>query len=104
MSRPDIRMPFYVGDFLAETTRLDTEQKGAYLLLLLDLWKNGSLPDDDATLARITRLPIDRWKEHRPILANLFYLDGSDWHHERIKRGRATAEEQRVPQRPGVQV
>ena len=47
-------MQFYVGDYLADTLALSTEQHGAYLLLLLTLWRhNGRLPNDPATLARI---------------------------------------------------
>ena len=41
----------HIGDYLQDTTRLSTEQQGAYLLLIMDYWTNGPLPDDDAALA-----------------------------------------------------
>jgi uncharacterized protein YdaU (DUF1376 family) len=57
MSRP--WFPFYVGDYTRDTARLTTEAHGAYLLLMLDYWVNGAPPDDDETLATITKLPAD---------------------------------------------
>ena len=53
MSLP--RMPLHVGDYLKETTHLDATLHGAYVLLIIDYWVKGSLPDDDVQLARIAR-------------------------------------------------
>lgn len=72
--RSDTWMPLYVGDYLAATTRLNAEQHGAYLLLLLDYWRNGPPPDDDAVIAQITRLPIARWKKTRPAVIGFFEI------------------------------
>ena len=86
MSKTDIWMPLYIPDYLADTTRLTTEQHGAYLLLIMDYWRNGPLPDDDAALANITRLQAAAWKKHRPTLARLFNITGGEWRHKRIDK------------------
>lgn len=80
MQRP--WMPFYVGDYLGDTGHLSTVQHGAYILLLCFYWRTGSLPDDDQELANITRLPLEDWLLHRPVLKRFFY-DG--WKHKRVE-------------------
>jgi uncharacterized protein YdaU (DUF1376 family) len=72
VSRADTWMPFYVGDYLSATGRLTTEQHGAYLLILLDYWKNGSPPNDDAVLAALARLSPSAWRKAKPALLGFF--------------------------------
>ena len=74
-------MPFYVADYLADTGRLSTLEHGAYLLLIMDYWRNGGIPDDDRKLARIARMSDADWLLIRANIAELFH-DG--WSHKRI--------------------
>jgi uncharacterized protein YdaU (DUF1376 family) len=58
---------FYPADFAGDgvVEAMTTEQVGAYILLLCKAWAEsppGTIPDDDAVLARWTRLPVKRWR------------------------------------------
>jgi uncharacterized protein YdaU (DUF1376 family) len=75
-------MPFYPGDYLADTGHLSTVQHGAYCLLIFHYWVRGGLPDDDQQLANITKLPLEEWLQHRTAL-QAFFRDG--WKHQRIE-------------------
>jgi uncharacterized protein YdaU (DUF1376 family) len=78
-------MPFYIGDHLRDTRILTTEEQGAYLLLIFEYWSKGSLPDDDAQLARIAGLSLARWRKMRPSIEAYFYdRSAGRWHHKRI--------------------
>jgi len=81
-------MPVFIGDYLADTMHLSTEQHGAYLLLLFHLWRRGSLHDDDGTLAQITGLTSTAWSQARPVLADFFQIHDGLWRHGRVERER----------------
>ena len=85
-------MPLYVADYIADTRRLTTEQHGAYLLLLLDSWVSGALPDDDAVLSRVAGLDAERWAQVRPVIAGYFQIADGQWTHARIEREREHAQ------------
>jgi uncharacterized protein YdaU (DUF1376 family) len=85
VTKQDIWMPLYIADYLADTTRLNTEQHGAYLLLIMDYWRNGAPPDEDEVLANITRLTVQQWRKHKPTITRLFTLsEDGNLHHKRI--------------------
>jgi uncharacterized protein YdaU (DUF1376 family) len=92
----DILMPVYIGEYLADTMHLNTEQHGAYLLLLFHLWRRGILHDDDIALAQITRLGKNAWSIARPVLADFFEIYDGLWHHGHVEqeRTRASAKQQ----------
>jgi uncharacterized protein YdaU (DUF1376 family) len=78
-------MPFYIGDYLADTMGLSTEQHGAYVLLLFAYWRNrGPLPDDNHEFCRITGLMRDAWQSHRNRIAKFFQIESGHWHHKRV--------------------
>jgi len=55
-------MQLYVADYMADTRHLTCEQDGAYMRLLMAMWRSGgSLPADPSKLARITGLSLSRW-------------------------------------------
>lgn len=74
-------MPLYVADYLADTRRLTTLEHGAYMLLIMDYWRNGGLPVDDERLGRIAGLSSSEWLCVRIAIAPLFH---GDWKHKRI--------------------
>jgi uncharacterized protein YdaU (DUF1376 family) len=86
--KTDIWMPVYIGDYLADTMHLSTEQHGAYLLLLFHLWRRGILQDDDVVLAQITGLSVKAWSICRIVLAEFFEIRDGLWHHGRVERER----------------
>ena len=61
MSKADIWMPLYVGDYLADTMEFDAPEHGAYLLLILHYWRTRQpLPLDEKTLLKIAKIPTSR--------------------------------------------
>lgn len=85
-------MRFFPADYLADTRRLTTEQHGAYLLLLMDSWSSGALPDDDAVLARVAGLDAESWARTRPAIAGYFEIADGKWVHARIEQEREHAQ------------
>ena len=77
MSKTDIWMPLYIGDYLAGTRRLSTLQHGAYLLLLMEYWRSGPLPDDDEQLAVIAGMDARSWRAQATSVRR-FFTPGSD--------------------------
>lgn len=83
--RPDVWMPLFIGDYLADTSHLSTERHGAYLLLIMTCWKRGgTLPADDAQLADAARLPAAAWRKHRDVVMAFFTLGPEGWTHKRV--------------------
>ncbi|WP_027059847.1 YdaU family protein [Mesorhizobium loti] len=80
-------MQLYVSDFVGDTLQLSTEQIGAYMLLLMAMWNaGGSLPDDDAKLARVARLSLKRWRAISADLMTFFEREGGEIGHKRLTR------------------
>jgi uncharacterized protein YdaU (DUF1376 family) len=83
--KSDVWMPLYVTDYLADTMHLNTEQHGAYCLLLMSAWKSGGmLPNDPDQLMAITRLTQQKWKISERILSHFFVVSGEFWTQKRV--------------------
>lgn len=84
MSAPPF-MQLYVGDYLSDTLALTTEQHGAYLLLLMTMWRaNGRLQNDPAKLARIARVTPKRWPQVWAAISDFFDIDGDEITNQRL--------------------
>ena len=86
MTTKTIWMPLYIGDYLRDTSRLNTEQHGAYLLLMMDYYINGCLPDDDSILARVAQMSESRWRSNKTAIAPFFFIKNGVWWHNRIEK------------------
>lgn len=75
-------MPLYIADYLADTGSLTTLEHGAYMLLIMNYWRHGKLPEDDNSLALIARMSPREWAKAKPKIQAFFY-DG--WRHKRIE-------------------
>ncbi|MGV6394532.1 DUF1376 domain-containing protein [Pseudomonas caspiana] len=75
----------YVADYLADTMHLTTEEHGAYLLLIFNYWQTGK-PIPKSRLARIARLPNERWISVEVSLNEFFNDNGNEWEHKRIEQ------------------
>ena len=76
-------MKLYVADYLADTRRLSFQEHGIYLLLIMEYWQHGGLPQDDKSLAKIVGATQREWQRHKPAVASFF---DENWTHRRIDR------------------
>jgi len=65
-------MPLNIADYLRDTTHLDAEESGAYLHLIMGYWVAGKLPEDERQLAKIAKLPLQKFRKLRPVLEAFF--------------------------------
>ena|ERR1700676_3908148 len=78
---------FFIGDYLADTPHLTTKEHGAYLLLILAYYRQGSsLPDDENRLSTIAKVSPKVFRKMRLTLSQFFEIDGKFWKHKRIEK------------------
>lgn len=67
-------LPLWTDAYLGDTTHLTTIEHGAYLLLLMVMWrsKTCSIPNDDKILARYTKTTTAQWRRLKPVLMDFF--------------------------------
>lgn len=69
-------MPLWTDALIADTTGLDAAEFGAYLRLLIAMWRSGGyVPDDDAKLARIAGATPRIWRRIRPRIEELLIFE-----------------------------
>jgi uncharacterized protein YdaU (DUF1376 family) len=83
-------MPLHIADYLSDTGHLTATEHGAYMLLIMHYWQNGSLPESEKLIARIGRMTPDQWEDSRDVIAMLF---GPGWSHKRIDAELAKADD-----------
>lgn len=87
-------MQLYVGDYLADTLDLTTEQHGAYLLILMTMWQHDAkLPNDLAKLARIARMTPAKFRSVWDEISRFFQVEGDKITNPRLTKERKKAAE-----------
>ena len=78
-------MPFYTDAYIGDTFHLSTIEHGAYLLLLIFMWRNGgSLNNDPKYLASITGLRPSRFAKVWQRIEDKFVVQGNQIVNNRI--------------------
>ena len=79
-------MPFYVGDFLADTMHLGATERGIYISLIVHCWQHGSIPRNRRKLARIAACDSRLWHRYEETVLQFFdVVDASTMQHRRVK-------------------
>jgi len=87
VKKPNQWMPVHIDDFLSRTQHLTTEEKGAYLMLLFNYWRNQEpLPDNDKQLSRIAGVSPDVWTEISEVIRPFFKASEGKLHQKRIDK------------------
>ena len=84
MSAPPY-MKLYVADYLGDTHHLNVVEHGAYMLLLMGMWRaGGTLPTADDNLARLARCTPDQWAEIKATVLAFFKVSRGKLTHKRV--------------------
>ena len=77
MSKTDI-IPLSTSAYLADTQQLSLVQHGAYLLILMTMWRAGGwIDDDERKLANVCKTTVKKWRQIAPdVRALLLSQDG----------------------------
>ena len=83
-------LPLFTDAFLADTTHLNAQETGAYLMLLMIAWRSSEcrLPDDDDRLARWARVDRRTWQRIKPTIMEFWTHDGGFWIQRRLSKER----------------
>lgn len=80
-------MPLFVDAYVADTGHLSTEENGAYLLLLMAMWRRGgTVPDDDRDNARIVGLSRPKWRATKERLRPFLTFEDNEISQKRLRK------------------
>lgn len=70
-------MPFWTDAYLGDTGHLTTQEHGAYLLLLIAMWRapENKLPNDDKRLARYAKMDGRQWRHIRETIMEFMTVE-----------------------------
>jgi len=86
-------MPLYTSDYLGDTGHLSTEEHGAYLLILMQMWNaGGMLPSEARKLARVARCSTKKWNGMAGTILEFFETSGDQIYNPRLLKERQKAE------------
>ena len=86
-------MRLHVGDYLGDTLHLKALEHGAYLLLLMAMWRaGGTLPANDANLSSIARCTAAEWARIKPVVLAFFKVRRGVLSHKRVAEEIANTE------------
>lgn len=96
--KPDIWMPLYIGDYLADTSHLDAERHGCYLLWMMHYWRKGPLLTSIPDLISLGRLRGADAPSIVQALLEEFFSMGTDgrWHQKRQDAEREKWQQKKV--------
>ena len=79
-------MLLWTDAYIGDTMHLTTLEHGAYLLILMSMWRaGGSLPNDEKMLARTAKLSLDKWRKIAPTILAFMTVDGAAISQKRLK-------------------
>lgn len=91
-------MQLYVADYLSDTLDLSTVEHGAYLLILMTMWRHDArLPNDLAKLARIARMSPAKFRPVWGEISRFFEVDG-----DTVTNRRLTKEHQKAIKKSAI--
>jgi len=94
-------MPIYIGDWYTETSTFDIIERGAYIALLVHLWKEGGqIRKCEKTIAKVVGLTVKKWKVIEPTVLSKFEHDDFKLSHNvilnELDRARKNKEQKRA--------
>ena len=92
--------PLWTDAYLGDTGHLTTIEHGAYLLILIAMWRapTTDLPDDDLMLARIAKMAPAKWHKIAPIIRAFCVIENRRLIQRRLKDERENVKQFNVKQ------